>query len=192
MIIADIRIYSKARFKRCISHVPNTIHELSAWKVQCLKQLNSADLNCMQLALNIRQRQSNIQQKFNWCFNHQIFHCTPNKMHYLCLFTWSCQINFFCTVDSNAMCRKSWQALCDMTSWHPSCFGRLMVGANHGIYNIHVIIFPVNSMFELYRHFPCLLKWKHVSVDLKSQYKSLSYFSVSKVTFWSLVNRWNT
>ena len=30
MIIADIRIYSKARFKRCISHVPNTIHELSA------------------------------------------------------------------------------------------------------------------------------------------------------------------
>ena len=33
-----------------------------------------------------------------------------------------------------------------------------MVDANHGIYIIHVIIFPVNSMFELYRHFPCLLK----------------------------------
>ena len=35
---------------------------------------------------------------------------------------------------------------------------------------------PVNSVFELYRHFPWIFskKPKHVPVDLKSQYKLLS------------------
>ena len=71
-----------------------------------LKQLNSADLNDVRLVSNIRQRQSNIRQKFNWCFKRRNFHA-PNTTHQLCLFTWSPQTVFFCTVDSNAMCRKS-------------------------------------------------------------------------------------
>ena len=97
--------HSKAQFKRRISHVSNTIHKLSAWEVRRLKTLNSADLNYVRLVSNIRQRQSNIRQKFNWCVKRRIFHA-PKIMHKLCLFTWSRQTSFFCTVDANAQRRK--------------------------------------------------------------------------------------
>ena len=97
----------KARFKRRIFHASNIIHELSAWKMRRLKQLNSADLNYVRLVSHIRQRQSNIRQKFDCGFRRRISHAA-NKVHKLCLLArLPSNRFFFWMVDSNAMRRNS-------------------------------------------------------------------------------------
>ena len=98
---------AKARFKRRIFHASNIIHELSAWKMRRLKQLNSADLIYVRLVSHIRQRQSNIRQKFDCGFRRRISHAA-NKMHKLCLLArLPSNRFFFWMVDSNAMRRNS-------------------------------------------------------------------------------------
>ena len=101
-------LYSnKARFKRRIFHASNIIHELSAWKMRRLKQLNSADLNYVRLVSHIRQRQSNIREKFDCGFRRRISHAA-NKMHKLYLLArLPSNRFFFWMVDSNAMRRNS-------------------------------------------------------------------------------------
>ena len=102
-----------------------------------LKQLNSADLNYVRLVSNIRRRQSNIRQKFNWYFKCRIFHA-PNTMHKLCLFTLS--PDFFCTIVAQMSCAES-QALCDsLGQWKMMSFlvsARIGFGHAWKIFIIH-------------------------------------------------------
>ena len=105
---------TKARFKRRIFHASNIIHELSAWKMRRLKQLNSADLNCVRLVSHIRQRQSNIRQKFDCGFRRRISHAA-NKMHKLCLLA-RLPSNRFFFLDGRLKCHAQKLKLC--SSWH--------------------------------------------------------------------------
>ena len=61
----------------------------------------------------IRQRPSNIQQKFNWCFKRLIFYVSNTMQS---VFTLSHRTSFFCTVVTRMPCAES-QALCDVTDY---------------------------------------------------------------------------
>ena len=77
----------------------------------------------LRLVSNIRQRQSNIRQKFNWCFKRRIFHA-PNTMHKICLFTWSRQTGF--SALSTQMPRAESQVFCESSSWRPQALRAIL------------------------------------------------------------------
>ena len=73
--------------------------ELAYSRIICMKSAMSETIKFGRFELcafvsNIRQRQSNIQQKFNRCFKRRIFYA-PNTMHKLCWFVLFRQTIFF-------------------------------------------------------------------------------------------------
>ena len=84
-----------------------------------LKQLNSADLNYVRLVSHIRQRQSNIRQKFDCGFRRRISHAA-NKMHKLCLLARLPSNRFFSGWSTQMPCAET-QALFIMASTSTAC-----------------------------------------------------------------------
>ena len=150
---------------------------LSRKNCSCKWGLNSEDLNYMWHVSNILQRQLNIRQKLNWCFKRRLFHA-PNTMHKLYLFILSRYTGFFCTVDPNAMRRKSsvvWQFIMasTSTSWPRSKQGLGIWGTTHSI--------PNNCVLHNYLR---RLKWMSHKTNLR-RLKYELYSAHEKCDVWT-------